>query len=163
MYQVDKKLLATVRDTIRQGFSWGTREGPLCEERKYHILTTSNLLPQRTRCVAINAHANIPAHSDSQHKIQDHGRDTSTRSDLPRRRTNHPHIPTRMLLILPNGISPINGTNLRLFNDRSFRIRNITIHSPRPSTRSRPPRRSHSRNTTLSRVRSHPRHRLLRL
>ena len=32
--QVDKKLLSTVRDTVRQGFSWGTREGPLCEERK---------------------------------------------------------------------------------------------------------------------------------
>jgi U5 small nuclear ribonucleoprotein component len=32
--QVDKKLLSTVRDTIRQGFSWGTREGPLCEERE---------------------------------------------------------------------------------------------------------------------------------
>ncbi|OJJ46317.1 hypothetical protein ASPZODRAFT_142931 [Penicilliopsis zonata CBS 506.65] len=31
--QVDKKLLSTVRDTIAQGFSWGTREGPLCEER----------------------------------------------------------------------------------------------------------------------------------
>ncbi|KAI9866584.1 MAG: hypothetical protein M1813_001136 [Trichoglossum hirsutum] len=30
--EVDKKLLGTVRDTIRQGFSWGTREGPLCEE-----------------------------------------------------------------------------------------------------------------------------------
>jgi 116 kDa U5 small nuclear ribonucleoprotein component len=30
--QVDRKQLATVRDTIRQGFSWGTREGPLCEE-----------------------------------------------------------------------------------------------------------------------------------
>ncbi|MCJ1373112.1 hypothetical protein MMC20_004339 [Loxospora ochrophaea] len=30
--QVDKKLLGTVRDTLRQGFSWGTREGPLCEE-----------------------------------------------------------------------------------------------------------------------------------
>ncbi|WEW58515.1 hypothetical protein PRK78_003983 [Emydomyces testavorans] len=30
--QVDKKLLGTVRDSIRQGFSWGTREGPLCEE-----------------------------------------------------------------------------------------------------------------------------------
>lgn len=29
---MDKKLLATVRETIRQGFSWGTREGPLCEE-----------------------------------------------------------------------------------------------------------------------------------
>ncbi|KAI9784760.1 MAG: hypothetical protein M1839_001490 [Geoglossum umbratile] len=31
--EVDKKLLGTVRDTVRQGFSWGTREGPLCEER----------------------------------------------------------------------------------------------------------------------------------
>ncbi|CAF9937548.1 MAG: hypothetical protein HETSPECPRED_000577 [Heterodermia speciosa] len=30
--QVDKKIVNTVRDTIRQGFSWGTREGPLCEE-----------------------------------------------------------------------------------------------------------------------------------
>ncbi|KAI4163758.1 MAG: hypothetical protein LQ342_002531 [Letrouitia transgressa] len=30
--QVDKKIVSTVRDTIRQGFSWGTREGPLCEE-----------------------------------------------------------------------------------------------------------------------------------
>ncbi|KAI9806900.1 MAG: hypothetical protein M1833_002558 [Piccolia ochrophora] len=30
--EVDKKLLNTVRDTLRQGFSWGTREGPLCEE-----------------------------------------------------------------------------------------------------------------------------------
>lgn len=32
--EVDKKLLATVRDSIRQGFSWATREGPLCEERE---------------------------------------------------------------------------------------------------------------------------------
>jgi hypothetical protein len=32
--QVDKKLLLSVRDTIRQGFSWAAREGPLCEERK---------------------------------------------------------------------------------------------------------------------------------
>ncbi|QSL64146.1 hypothetical protein MERGE_000301 [Pneumocystis wakefieldiae] len=30
--EVDKKLLNTVRDSIRQGFQWGTREGPLCEE-----------------------------------------------------------------------------------------------------------------------------------
>jgi U5 small nuclear ribonucleoprotein component len=33
--QIDKKLLGTVRDSIRQGFSWGTREGPLCEEREF--------------------------------------------------------------------------------------------------------------------------------
>ncbi|TDZ20517.1 Pre-mRNA-splicing factor cwf10 [Colletotrichum orbiculare MAFF 240422] len=30
--EVDKKLLTTVRETIRQGFNWATREGPLCEE-----------------------------------------------------------------------------------------------------------------------------------
>lgn len=29
---IDQKLLRSVKDTIRQGFSWGTREGPLCEE-----------------------------------------------------------------------------------------------------------------------------------
>lgn len=33
--QVDKKLALTVRDGIQQGFSWGTKEGPLCDERKY--------------------------------------------------------------------------------------------------------------------------------
>ncbi|KIW03889.1 uncharacterized protein PV09_04734 [Verruconis gallopava] len=30
--EVDAKLLRSVRDTIKQGFSWATREGPLCEE-----------------------------------------------------------------------------------------------------------------------------------
>ncbi|PLB44689.1 putative U5 snRNP component [Aspergillus steynii IBT 23096] len=30
--QVDKKLIGSVRDSITQGFNWGTREGPLCEE-----------------------------------------------------------------------------------------------------------------------------------
>lgn len=30
--EVDTALLRSVRDTIRQGFSWATREGPLCEE-----------------------------------------------------------------------------------------------------------------------------------
>ena len=29
---VDQKMLRSVRDTVKQGFSWGTREGPLCEE-----------------------------------------------------------------------------------------------------------------------------------
>lgn len=29
---VDQKVLKSVKDTIRQGFAWGTREGPLCEE-----------------------------------------------------------------------------------------------------------------------------------
>lgn len=32
--EVDKSLLSTVKDSIVQGFQWGTREGPLCDERK---------------------------------------------------------------------------------------------------------------------------------
>ena len=34
--EVDKKLLFSVKDSIRQGFQWGTREGPLCDERKIY-------------------------------------------------------------------------------------------------------------------------------
>lgn len=33
--QVDKALLGSVKDSIVQGFQWGTREGPLCDERKW--------------------------------------------------------------------------------------------------------------------------------
>ena len=32
--EVDKTLLSSVRDSIVQVFQWGTREGPLCDERK---------------------------------------------------------------------------------------------------------------------------------
>lgn len=32
--EVNKKLLKEAKDAIRQGFQWGTREGPLCDERK---------------------------------------------------------------------------------------------------------------------------------
>jgi U5 small nuclear ribonucleoprotein component len=33
--EVDKTLLSSVKDSIVQGFQWGTREGPLCDERKW--------------------------------------------------------------------------------------------------------------------------------
>ena len=33
LLQVDKSLLSSVKDSIVQGFQWGTREGPLCDER----------------------------------------------------------------------------------------------------------------------------------
>ena len=37
--EVNKSLLNTVKDSIVQGFQWGTREGPLCEEPiRYKIL-----------------------------------------------------------------------------------------------------------------------------
>ena len=31
---MDKTLLSSVKDSIVQGFQWGTREGPLCDERE---------------------------------------------------------------------------------------------------------------------------------
>jgi U5 small nuclear ribonucleoprotein component len=31
---VDKKMLGVVKEHIKQGFQWGAREGPLCDERK---------------------------------------------------------------------------------------------------------------------------------
>ncbi|WWC88772.1 uncharacterized protein L201_003685 [Kwoniella dendrophila CBS 6074] len=30
--EVDTKLLSSVRESVKQGFQWGTREGPLCDE-----------------------------------------------------------------------------------------------------------------------------------
>jgi U5 small nuclear ribonucleoprotein component len=31
--EVDKKLLYSVKESVKQGFQWGCREGPLCDER----------------------------------------------------------------------------------------------------------------------------------
>ncbi|KZV87397.1 P-loop containing nucleoside triphosphate hydrolase protein [Exidia glandulosa HHB12029] len=43
--QIDKKLLGTVKDHIKQGFQWGAREGPLCDEPmrgvKFRVLDAS--------------------------------------------------------------------------------------------------------------------------
>jgi 116 kDa U5 small nuclear ribonucleoprotein component len=33
--EVNKTLLSSVKDSIVQGFQWGAREGPLCDERKF--------------------------------------------------------------------------------------------------------------------------------
>jgi len=40
--QVDKKMLVSVKEHIRQGFQWGAREGPLCDERaRFHPFPTT--------------------------------------------------------------------------------------------------------------------------
>lgn len=31
--EVDKRLMLSVKESIKQGFQWGAREGPLCDER----------------------------------------------------------------------------------------------------------------------------------
>ena len=64
--QVDKKLLTTVRDSIRQGFNWGTREGPLCEERKHPLIPPLSI-PLRTSSPLTDF---PPSHP--QHQIQTH-------------------------------------------------------------------------------------------
>ena len=35
--QVDKTLLHAVRDSVVQGFQWGAREGPLCDEQMRNV------------------------------------------------------------------------------------------------------------------------------
>ncbi|UOH80949.1 hypothetical protein LQV05_003610 [Cryptococcus neoformans] len=43
--RVDSKLLSSVKESVKQGFQWGTREGPLCDEPirgvKFRILDAS--------------------------------------------------------------------------------------------------------------------------
>ncbi|KAK9371019.1 P-loop containing nucleoside triphosphate hydrolase protein [Lipomyces kononenkoae] len=43
--EVDKKLLNSIRDSVKQGFQWAVREGPLCEEpirnTKFRIMDVS--------------------------------------------------------------------------------------------------------------------------
>ncbi|KAF7302667.1 Tr-type G domain-containing protein [Mycena chlorophos] len=43
--QIDKKMLGTVKEHIKQGFQWGAREGPLCDEPmrnvKFRLLDAS--------------------------------------------------------------------------------------------------------------------------
>lgn len=43
--QVDKKLLGTVKESIKQGFQWGAREGPLCDERTLSLSYISSTRP----------------------------------------------------------------------------------------------------------------------
>lgn len=40
LYQVDKSLLGSVKESVVQGFQWGTREGPLCDERTFVCVIT---------------------------------------------------------------------------------------------------------------------------
>ncbi|CAO1619328.1 unnamed protein product [Parajaminaea phylloscopi] len=64
--EVDKKLLYTIREAIKQGFQWATREGPLCDEPirnvKFRILdaelgaepvhrNAGQIIPTTRRCL----------------------------------------------------------------------------------------------------------------
>lgn len=55
--EVDKGLLTSVKDAVVQGFQWGCREGPLCDEPirnvKFKILDASTLDATRGDCACV--------------------------------------------------------------------------------------------------------------
>ena len=152
--QVDKKLVNTVRESLRQGFSWGTREGPLCEERKLFLHYP----------FAHSQQADQPlTNSNSQHQIQTHRHLPRRRHHLPRRRPNNSHYAPRTLLLLPNRLPPPPRTPLHSLHDRSRRLRLRALHCPFQTPWPRPLRRPYSRHSALQRPRPRARHRQLRL
>ena len=50
--QVDKKKLGLIKEHIRQGFQWGAKEGPLCDERGFSLdlIHTRLLIVTIQRC-----------------------------------------------------------------------------------------------------------------
>ena len=56
--EVDGKLLRSVRESIRQGFMWGTREGPLCDERTNYFCVLEILKP--SFCGILNLSSSNP-------------------------------------------------------------------------------------------------------
>ena len=86
--QVDTKLLTSVRESVKQGFQWGTREGPLCDERE---LACPVLVKKLTPCS--HPRGQIPSS-----RCQPCGR-----AYLPRWWSDHTHSQTCLLLFLPPG------------------------------------------------------------
>lgn len=142
--QIDKKLLGTVRDSIRQGFSWGTREGPLCEERKFRRPSYVSFTNQSCYC------------SNKKRQIQAHRSIPGPRSHLPWRRPNHPHRPSSHLLLLSHGLPTTDGTSLHLRHDGPGRLGRLPLHRPLSTPRSRPIRRAYRGDSTLLRPRFDP-------
>jgi U5 small nuclear ribonucleoprotein component len=110
--EVDKKLLGSVKDSLRQGFSWATREGPLCEERRSPGLITISF-------VFVEAQCTDDQDSDSQHQVPHHRRVSGTRGHIPWRWPDHSHIPESLLLLLPDGLTPPHGAHVHRVCDGS--------------------------------------------
>lgn len=154
--QVDKKLLGSVRDSIRQGFSWGTREGPLCEERKLPPFLSKLLICASTTSTDI-------IYSNSQHQVPSNGCIPRRPSDPSRWRANHSYGSPCSLLLLPHGLAAPDGAHLHLLHDRPRRLRRVDIHGPLSSKRPRALRWAHRRHTAVLRARPAPRDRLVRV
>ncbi|KAJ3536984.1 hypothetical protein NM688_g6759 [Phlebia brevispora] len=88
--QVDKKMLGTVKEHIKQGFQWGTREGPLCDEREYAHY-----------CYRVDM--SHKADSNAKCEVSDTRRKSSTGANLPGRRANSSHSSPSVLFVVPDG------------------------------------------------------------
>lgn len=91
LWQIDKKLLGTVREHVKQGFQWGAREGPLCDERQLH----------GTLCVEMNRSQIAGSYAECE--VPDSRRKSCPRANIPRWRTDCPDRPSCLLLIIPHG------------------------------------------------------------
>lgn len=58
---VDKKLLYSVKESIKQGFQWGCREGPLCDEREFLCFSNECFLSPCSSQTLILTRANARA------------------------------------------------------------------------------------------------------
>ena len=144
--QVDKKLLGTVRDTLRQGFSWGTREGPLCEERKSLFCCATSL-----RIMTKSITNQCDTVSDPQHQVQTHRYFSCTRSDFSGWRSNDSHYPPCCLLFVPHGFPAPDGASVYRGNDWPCRLCLLSIHCALSAKGPRPFRWSDRWNATLRR------------
>lgn len=120
--EVDAKLLASVRESVKQGFQWGTREGPLCDERKSTFVHADSSYPRRqiprARC------------------------QPRTRADLPRWRSNHPNGPPRVLLIFLAGYAPFTRARILCGSPGAGRLRRSRLHGAFSPPRARNERHS---------------------
>ena len=93
---MDKKLLGTVKEHIKQGFQWGTREGPLCDERE-------SLYPYPDA----NFGASDPLrHSHAQCQIPYIRCYPCSRANFPWWWTDRAYSASSMLLVFPDGAMP---------------------------------------------------------
>ncbi len=84
LVQVDKSLLGSMRESIIQGFQWGTREGPLCDERELHLnpwfarvsnlntCRSSQLVLEGYNCTFYKEHINYLSDTPSLHTPPTH-------------------------------------------------------------------------------------------
>jgi hypothetical protein len=84
-------VLGTIKEHIKQGFQWGAREGPLCDERR--------LFP----------HSKVPGHtysfygSNAECEVPNTGREYRTRTHFPGGWTNRADSSSGLLFIVPDG------------------------------------------------------------